>query len=142
MYRDGIQRVQDVDDGTGFPGSIRFFQDYINNPVLASAGAVARIRLFEGPMTTEQVHQLDRVPETPSGDMPILFFSNRNGTTEHFRMNTNGSSQHRLTTNEFTEFAGKFSPNGQKIVYQRRESGSERSRFLVFGMFRVAALGG
>ncbi|QQS33787.1 MAG: PD40 domain-containing protein [Acidobacteriota bacterium] len=124
-YRDGILRFSDTDGGGPIPFGIRFFQDVINNPLQSSAGNVARVRLWDTPLTQNEVYALDRVPETPTGALPVLFFSTRNGTFEHYRMNPDGSSQVRLTNNAFTEFAGKFSPNGQKVVYMRRETGTD-----------------
>ncbi|MCC6824117.1 MAG: PD40 domain-containing protein [Acidobacteria bacterium] len=122
IYRDNIFAVSDVSDG-GPITSLRFFQDWAGaNPIQASAGSIARLRIYDGPLSLDQIHQLDRVPEAPSGNRPILFYSSRNGTTELFRMNTDGASQVRTTNNEVAEILAKFSPNGQKIVYQRRET--------------------
>ena len=120
-YRDGVLRLTDVDDGSPLPNGIRWFQDYINSPVQASGGSIARMRFYDVPLTIDQIHQLGRAPEAPTGTMPLLFFSLRNGTTETFRMNTDGSSQKRLTNTPISAFRARFSPNGQKIVFQRRE---------------------
>ena len=124
VYRDGFQRLTDTDDGSPLPFGFRFFQDYVNNPVQASAGSIARLRFYDAPMTVEQIHQLDRVPENNTGAMPILLFSNRSGTPDAYRMNSDGTSQKRLTNTEHAELMPRFSPDGTKIVYHRRENGN------------------
>jgi len=117
-YREGFLRVVDPDDGSPLPNGVRFFQDYVNSPVQASSGSIARLRFYEGTMTDDEVASLDRVPETVSGTMPLLFNSNRFGYANRLRMNPDGTSQQRLTSGSVTEVRGRFSPNGQKTVYQ------------------------
>lgn len=126
VYRDNVSATSNPDDGSPVTAGIRFFQDWAGaNPVQASAGSIARLRVFDGPLTVQQIHQLDRVPETPSGSMPILLYSNRSGVNEMYRMNSDGSSQTRITNNEVVDIFGKFSPDGQKIAFQRRETPSD-----------------
>ena len=126
VYRDNVIAYSFPDGGSPLSAGLRFFQDWAGaNPVLASSGSIARLRIFDGPLTLQQIRQLDRVPGNPTGPMPILFYSGRNGTTELFRMNADGTSQARLTNNEVGEIGAKFSPNGQKIVYQRRETSTD-----------------
>ncbi|MBX3281390.1 MAG: PD40 domain-containing protein [Acidobacteria bacterium] len=126
VYRDGISATSNPDDGSPLSAGIRFFQDWSGaSPVQASGGSIARLRVYDGALTPQEIHQLDRVPEVPSGQMPALFYSTRNGTTEMYRMNVDGSSQARVTRNEVVDYVGKFSPDGQKIVYQRRETSTD-----------------
>ena len=130
-YRDGFQRLSGPDDGSPLPFGIRLFQDAVNNPVLAAPGNLVRLRLYDAPMTAQQVHQLDRVPETPTGTLPILFFTTRNGQFEIYRANSNGTSQVRLTNTEATELVARFSPDGQKILYQKREAAGQPQQIWV-----------
>ena len=123
-YRDGVLRSTETDTGVQFANGFRFFQDYINNPVLASGGSIARLRFYDGAMTDDQVAAIDRVPEVASGTMPLLTASDRFGYPNRFRMNTDGTSQKRLTSGSGIEFLGRFSPNGQKIVYMQRPNPS------------------
>lgn len=121
-YRDGFLRFTDTDDGEPLPNGIRFFQDALNDPLQASPGNVARIRLWDAPLTQTEVNALDRVPEAPAGSMPVTFLSTRNGVTEQYRMNADGTSQVRLTNNQVNDISGRFSPDGTKLVYQRRQA--------------------
>ena len=124
-YRDGSLRVDVANDGGAFQISsaniLSFFQDDASPPVEASAGNVARIRLYDAPMTTTQVRLLERMPNVGGGDQPILFTTGRDGFNEIYSMNSDGSNQRRLTFNEITENAPKWSPDRSKIVYYRRE---------------------
>lgn len=119
-YRDGTLRVTQPDDGSPLANGLRFFQDYVNNPIQASGGSIARLRFYDAPMTDDQVAGIDRVPESVSGPMPLLTSSNRNGYPNNFRMNADGTSQKRLTSGNAIAANGRFSPDGQKIVYHGR----------------------
>ena len=130
-YRDGFLVVTDTDDGSPLSNGLRFFQDYVNNPVQASGGSIARLRFYEGMMTEDQIAALDRVPETVTGNMPLLTVSNRFGRPNRFRMNIDGTSQHRLTSGSVLEGRGKFSPDGTKIVYQGQPTGTETQRIYI-----------
>ena len=125
-YRDGGFRVSAQDTDGDFiisPSLLKFFQDDPNPPTEASAGNLARLRVYDGALTTTQVRALDRVANaTGAGEQPILFSSSRDGFAEIYTMNADGSNQRRLTNNEVNEIAPKWSPNGQKIVYMRRET--------------------
>lgn len=124
-YRDGTLRVTAPDPDGDFiidTGILRLFQDDINLPTEATAGNVARIRLYDAPMTTAQVQALERVPNVGGGEQPILFYSTRDGNNEIYTMNVDGSNQKRLTFNEVAEFSARWSPDKTKIVYTRRET--------------------
>lgn len=56
-------------------------------------------------------------PEILDGDQPILFSSNRDGNFEIYKMNADGTDQQRLTNSPESESGGRWSPNGQKILY-------------------------
>ena len=128
-YRDGVFRVDVANDGGAFQISaanvLSFFQDDVQDPNEATAGNVARIRLYDAPMTTTQVALLDRLPNVGGGDQQILFESARDGSArEIYTMNTDGSNERRLTFNEVNDLQPKWSPNKTKIVYARAESGN------------------
>ena len=64
-YLNGVLQGQGADGGAYvIDGSnvLNFFQDDLATPNEASAGSVARIRLFDAPMTGAQVSALDREP--------------------------------------------------------------------------------
>ena len=126
-YRDGVLRVDIANDNGLYQIStdnvLRFAQDDFIFGGEASAGNLARLRLYDAPMTTTQVSALDRVANaTGGGNQPILFSSGRDGFTEIYSMNNDGGNQRRLTNNEVTELEPKWSPNGQRIIYSRRET--------------------
>ncbi|MEO7674420.1 MAG: FG-GAP-like repeat-containing protein, partial [Pyrinomonadaceae bacterium] len=120
-YRDGTLRVTAPDPDGDFAfdtGLLRLFQDDTNLPTEASAGNVARIRLYDEPMSTAQVQALDRTANAlGGGEQPILFSSLRDGIREIYSMNADGGNQRRLTNNGVTDLGARWSPNGQKIVY-------------------------
>src|SRR6267142_1008457 len=68
-YLNGVQQGQGPDVGNDLviDGSniLNFFQDDLAAGNEASAGNVARIRLYDGPMTPAQVASLDRLPAGP-----------------------------------------------------------------------------
>src|SRR5205085_3792771 len=83
----------------------------------------ARLRVYDGPLTTTQIRALDQVPNaTGGGEQPLLFTTGRDGFGEIYTMNADGSNQRRLTNNEITEQGAKWSPDSQKIVFSRRET--------------------
>ncbi|MGH9948872.1 MAG: FG-GAP-like repeat-containing protein [Pyrinomonadaceae bacterium] len=122
-YRDGGFRVNEPDPDGDFifdTNMLQLFQDPLEN---ASAGNIARLRVYDGALTTTQVRALDRVPNAAGiGEQPILFWSGRDGFAEIYSMNADGSNHRRLTNNEVNEQGAKWSPDRQKIVYFRRET--------------------
>jgi Tol biopolymer transport system component len=126
IYRDGTLRVTTTDTTGDYVlsnGVLRLFQDDTVVPNEASAGYISRLQVFDGPMSTTQIHALDRLYEyTYNGNQAILFTSTRSGTSEIYSMNADGSTQSRLTYNEAPENVAKWSPDGRKIVYYRRET--------------------
>jgi len=106
-YRDGRLKVDVANDQGCFQissNTLLFFQDDTQEPGEASAGNVARIRLYDAPMSDAQVRALDRVENAVGGGaQPILFFSDRDGNIEIYSMNADGSNQRRLTNNSSTD---------------------------------------
>ena len=123
-YRDGGFRVNQADPDGDFifdTNILALFQDPLE---LASAGNIARLRVYDGPLTTSQIRALDRLPNsTGGGDQSILFWSQRDGFAEIYTMNPDGSNQLRLTHNELHDYDAKFSPDRAKLVYAKQETG-------------------
>lgn len=127
VYRDGVLKIDEPQDQGCFAinsNAIRFFQDDAQFPNEASPGSVARIRLYEGAMTTAQVQSLDRVPE-PAGSaaLPVLFYSARDGNFELYSMNSDGSNQRRLTNNPAADQFADYSPDRQKLAFASDREG-------------------
>ena len=129
-YRDGILRVNQNDGGTfeiSGANVLSFFQDDIEFPGEASAGNVARVRLYDAPMTTVQVQALDRLQvANVSPTAGIAFSSGRDGDFEIYSMDADGSRQYRLTNSPGFDGYPDWSPNGSKIAfYSTRDGNSE-----------------
>jgi len=62
----------------------------------------------------------------PADDL-ILFWSDRDGNGEIYRMDTEGSNVTRLTSNNSNDFNPQWSPDRKKIVF---ESARDGNRFL------------
>jgi len=58
-------------------------------------------------------------PETGGGTQPILFSTNRDGNSEIYKMNADGTNQQRLTNSPENETFGQWSPDGTKIVFNK-----------------------
>ena len=54
----------------------------------------------------------------------IVFYSKRDGNTEIYTMNSNGSNQTRLTFNNVSDSSPTWSPNGQQIAFHRERNGN------------------
>lgn len=77
VYRDGFLKVDVTNDSGCFAISnnlLRFFQDDTLQPTEASAGNVARIRLYDAPMTDAQVRALDRPQARPAAATNRFYF--------------------------------------------------------------------
>ncbi|HQZ95644.1 MAG TPA: choice-of-anchor Q domain-containing protein [Pyrinomonadaceae bacterium] len=61
-------------------------------------------------------------PSGAAGNPQILFTSNRDGNTEVYKMDADGTNQTRLTNTPENEAGGYWSPNGQKILYGKTVS--------------------
>lgn len=63
-------------------------------------------------------YALDRTP--PAGSSRILFDSNRDGASQIYVMNPDGSAVTRVTTNGDSDTNPVWSPNGARIAYVNR----------------------
>jgi Tol biopolymer transport system component len=66
---------------------------------------------------------LDRMPAISPDGSSIVFISDRDGDYEVFRMNVDGSRPVQLTFNDLAEIHPYWSPDGRKIIYNRRVEG-------------------
>lgn len=119
-YRDGTLRVNTPDPDGDFIFDTNVLQLFQDPQANASAGNIARLRVYDGPLTTTQVRALDRAANPNGGGaQSILFTSTRDSIREIYKMNSDGSNHRRLTNNEVSEDGAKWSPDGQRIVYYR-----------------------
>jgi Tol biopolymer transport system component len=63
------------------------------------------------------------VPEPEAAMMRIAFVSTRDGTSEIYAMNADGSEQSRLTVNTAQDVSPAWSPNGQRIAFASNRDG-------------------
>ncbi|MBN2149695.1 MAG: VCBS repeat-containing protein [Anaerolineales bacterium] len=90
---------------------------------LGTPTPTGEIRLPETPTPTGEI-RLPKTP-TPTTMMPpgedangmITFYSHRDGNLEIYIMNADGSSQRRLTFNEFGDDSPAISPDGSQIAF-------------------------
>ena len=54
----------------------------------------------------------------------IVFYSKRDGNTEIYTMDSDGSNQTRLTFNEMSDASPVWSPNGRQIAFHRERNGN------------------
>ncbi len=60
--------------------------------------------------------------QAQSGNLPILFYSQREGRLKNFGMNADGSNQTRIGEADARGFFARYSPDGQKIVFVRGDA--------------------
>ncbi|RMG25873.1 MAG: S9 family peptidase [Methanobacteriota archaeon] len=85
-------------------------------------------------ITTKEVEMLTNTPEfqeyivdsSPDGKWYSLV-SNRNGQMNVFRISTDGETIEQITAHENPAFGGKFSPNGEYLVYSTNEENDLRN---------------
>jgi Tol biopolymer transport system component len=68
---------------------------------------------------------------TSSCSPAISFMDERNGQTDIFAVNSDGSGLRQLTNDTARELAMSWSPDGSQLVYQRTEDGSYPELYLV-----------
>jgi len=73
----------------------------------------------DGSALTQLSGGADRDPQWSPDGHKIAFSSYRNGSSEIYLMNADGSGQTRLTNNPTSDIAPVWSPDGQKIAFVR-----------------------
>jgi Tol biopolymer transport system component len=121
IQRDGFTFTNSTDGSCYLNNdNLRFFRDDMVVPNEASAGNVARIRLYDAPLTAAQVRALDRLPNANGGgDQSLLFHTTRHNFPEIYSMNADGGNQRRLTNNAVADYNARWSPDKSKIVFTR-----------------------
>ena len=61
----------------------------------------------------------------------IVFYSHRDGNTEIYTMDSDGTNQTRLTFNEARDGVPAWSPNGQQIVFRSYRNGERNAEIYV-----------
>ena len=105
-------------DGSGSAAIITTFTGLLNRGFITSTAT----RLDDGgnPTDTSEFSAYLSTNGGTGGD--ILFTTNRDGNTEIYKMNSDGTNQQRLTNTPENESGGYWSPNGQKILYSKTTS--------------------
>jgi len=87
----------------------------------ANAGAARTASITVG----GQTFTVNQIAAGNMNDQPILFTSNRDGNTEIYKMNEDGTNQQRLTNSPENESLALWSPDGAKIAFSRTVSSSQ-----------------
>jgi uncharacterized protein YegL len=73
---------------------------------------------------TEVAQAAITLPADVAQNTQIVFSSNRDGDSEIFIMNADGSDQRQLTFNNFTDDKPDFSPDGRQIAWESNQGGT------------------
>jgi dipeptidyl aminopeptidase/acylaminoacyl peptidase len=85
----------------------------------ASARGTTRVLASLVPIVALLVLAAPTLAASPGDNGKIVFVSNRDGNSEIYTMNADGSAQTRLTNTAEQETSPAWSPNGQKIAYAK-----------------------
>lgn len=69
----------------------------------------------------------------PAGDL-VVFQSNRDGDTEIFLMNGDGSGQTQVTKNTVADTDPRLSPDGSQIVFRSRRAGDSSNELYIMNL--------
>ncbi len=73
-----------------------------------------------------QTFTVNQIAAGNTNDQPILFTSSRDGNSEIYRMNADGTNQQRLTDSPENEALALWSPGGAKIAFSRIVSSTQQ----------------
>lgn len=125
VYRDGILRLEIAsgDPCSAIVGNtIRFFKDDTQQDGEATAGNIARLTVFNKVLDIGELTNLDRLADASGGGTQgMLLTTNREGYSDIYSMNSDGTNQRRLTTGGSGEVSPRWSPDGSKVVFLRQD---------------------
>jgi len=82
-------------------------------------------------LTNSQEHVTNLLSSWSADGTRIAFSSDRDGNTEIYIMNSDGSSASRLTTSPFSDNQPSFSPDGRSIVFSSNREGGDLEIYLL-----------
>ena len=81
---------------------------------------------FTGSMSPTVSYLVNPAPVVPGGNGPIVFDSNRDGKSQIYVMNADGSNQTRLTGPTASNYYPAFSPDGTRIAFTSDRDGNSQ----------------
>jgi len=79
---------------------------------------------FNGSTSPAVSYLVNAAAVVPGGNGPIVFASDRDGNSQIFVINADGSNQTRLTTNPASDTEPAFSPDGTRIAFTSNRDGN------------------